>query len=282
VTKLLAIFISLLIAASGFAQIPKAKKNTYVNDNAGVLTPSEVKALNVQIHKLERLSSVQLAIVLVDKVPEEYDIEEFAYLIGRRWHVGANNKKGVIYVAAIQQRKQRLEVTKILRDKLSDERCMEVLDLIKPYFKQRDYNGGLQAMTDELSRSLISREQKAVSAQAGVPADVQAVTAASQQAKSIDNNSSDNQTSEAFAEFVVTLLFLGIPACFIAWVVRRFIRSSRESKEEAAKPKRQLRAGGVIDDSDDGDYSYTPSVSGRRISRQSIPHHQEDRVGVGR
>jgi uncharacterized protein len=151
--KSLYLLLSLLIATTTFAEIPKPKKNTYVNDFAGVLKPDEIKALNKQIHKIERLSSVQLAIVLVNKIPAEYQIEDYALLIGRKWHVG-KSKNGLVYVAAISQHKQRLEVARLLRDKLSDEQCADILTAMKPLFRQQDYNGGLNVMVNKLTYAL--------------------------------------------------------------------------------------------------------------------------------
>jgi uncharacterized membrane protein YgcG len=84
--KSLLVFLSLLIVASGFAKIPEPQKNTYVNDYAHVLSKKQVKLLNERIKKFENKTTVQLAVVLVNYVPAEYSIDEFAALIGRRWH----------------------------------------------------------------------------------------------------------------------------------------------------------------------------------------------------
>lgn len=140
----------LLIFATSFAKIPQPKKNTYVNDYAGVLTKSQIKALNVKIHKLERINNVQLAIVLVKKLPAEYDIEDFSLLIARKWQVGVN-KRGLVYVAAIKQRKQRLEVSRMLDTTFNDANNIEILDNIKPFFREADYSGGLQSLVSDIT-----------------------------------------------------------------------------------------------------------------------------------
>jgi uncharacterized protein len=155
--RYLVFIIGLLITLNSFAKIPKPKKNTYVNDFAGVLTKAEVKALNVDIHRIERLSGVQMALVLVNTLPQEYEIEDFALLIARKWRIG-KHKNGLVYVAALKQRKQRLEVAQNLVDKFTDEKSAEILNLAKPYFREQDYNGGLQAMVREISGELIKPE----------------------------------------------------------------------------------------------------------------------------
>lgn len=147
--KSLSLFILLFVAQFTLAQIPKPQKNTYVNDFAHVLTKAQKDALNVKIHAIERTTSVQMAIVLVDKLPKNYEIEDFALLIGRKWHVG-KNKNGLVYVAAIKQHKQRLEVAQKLTTMVSDSASSEMLSGIKPFFKQKDYDGGLQYLISQI------------------------------------------------------------------------------------------------------------------------------------
>jgi len=152
--KKILLLLSLFVATSSFGRIPERQKNTYVNDFAHVLSTNDVEALNAKIHRIERLSGVQMAVVLVDKVPAEYDIDEFALLIGRKWHVG-KNKNGIVYVAAIDQHKQRLELGREVTAKLSDGKSAEILDLMKPYFRKQDYNGGLDALIEALGTEVI-------------------------------------------------------------------------------------------------------------------------------
>lgn len=142
------LFLSISVFTA-FAQIPKPQKNTYVNDFAHVLTKAQVRQLNVQIHKIERTSSVQIAVVLINKLPKYYEIEDYALLIGRKWHVGTN-QNGLVYVAAIQQHKQRLEVARKLENIVTDSIAGEVLAGIKPFFREQDYAGGLQFLVGSL------------------------------------------------------------------------------------------------------------------------------------
>ncbi|PTQ98056.1 putative membrane protein YgcG [Mucilaginibacter yixingensis] len=143
----------LLFSSVAFAQIPQPQKNTYVNDFAGVLTKSQVTELNKKIFELEKTRNVQLAIVLVNKIPVVYDIQDFAVLIGKKWHVG-KNKRGIVYVAAIKQRKQRIEVASNLENVLSGDKCLSILADLKPSFKTADYNAGLQTLVTDLGNEL--------------------------------------------------------------------------------------------------------------------------------
>jgi len=188
-----------------------------------VLTKAEIKALNVEIHRIERLSGVQMALVLVNTLPQEYDIEEYALLIGRKWHIG-KNKNGLVYVAALKQRKQRLEVARNLVDKLTDDRCLEILDVTKPYFKQKDYNGGLQAMVEQLSGDLVPQSVANDETQPGTEQQANLATA-----DSTKGNGSDSEESNMFIDILAWLTVLGIPITLMALFIRWIIRMNRRN-----------------------------------------------------
>jgi uncharacterized protein len=143
----------LLIAQAAFCQIPEPGLNTYVNDFAHVLTPDQISALNAQIAGIEKNTGTQLAIVLVSEIPAAYEIEDYALLIGRKWHVG-NNKNGIVYVAAINQHKQRLQIATGLYQTLTKDRREAILDQVKPYFKKEDYTGGLSLLITQVGDAL--------------------------------------------------------------------------------------------------------------------------------
>ena len=210
--KQILLLLSLLVATASFGKIPERQKNTYVNDFAHVLSTNEVEALNAKIHRIERLSGVQMAVVLVDKIPSEYDIDEFALLIGRKWHVG-KHKDGLVYVAAISQHKQRIELGRALSDKLSDGKSAEILDLMKPYFRKEDYNGGLDAMIDAVGTEVI-------------PANTQAAAPARQQQRVVQVKEKPSTAADTFATIITAAIFIGIPVLII-WLIVRYRRNRR-------------------------------------------------------
>jgi uncharacterized protein len=206
------LLLSIFVATASFGKIPERQKNTYINDFAHVLSTNDLEALNAKIHRIERLSGVQMAVVLVDKVPAEYDIDEFALLIGRKWHVG-KHKDGLVYVAAISQHKQRIELGRGLSDKLSDGKSTEILDLMKPYFRKEDYNGGLDAMIDAVGAEVI-------------PANTQAATPARQQQRAVQVKEKPSTAADIFATIITAALFIGIPVLII-WLIVRYRRNRR-------------------------------------------------------
>ncbi|GAA4310557.1 hypothetical protein GCM10023149_05280 [Mucilaginibacter gynuensis] len=193
-----------------------------MNDFVGVLTSSEVENLNKSINTIENQTGVQFAIVLIDKLPPEYEIEDYALLIGRKWHIG-KNKNGLVYVAAISQRKQRLEVARNLEDVLTEDKCLEIMNAIKPHFKKADYNAGLAAMIEQVQSQLNVTPQRAASV---TSADVKADTKGEQAA-----SESKTEPLSGFETFLAFLIFLGIPVFAVIYLIYRINKSNRDKEE---------------------------------------------------
>jgi uncharacterized protein len=132
------------------AQIPSPLPDTYVNDLARVLTPEDLQALNEQINALEKTWSVQLAVVLIRRLPDSMDIADYARGIGRKWHASINDS-GLVYVASINQKKQRLEVATSLEGIIPDITARTITDHLKPFFRKKDYAAGLKQMVSEIN-----------------------------------------------------------------------------------------------------------------------------------
>ena len=145
------------------AQIPAPMPNTYINDVTGKLSIEQIQVLNDSISSIEKKSSVQLAVIIIDNLPESMSIEDYTLEIGRKWHVG-NARNGLVYVAALNQHKQRLEVADALQSKITDADALQITDNIKPFFRSGDYNGGLQILVQQISEKLnpILQEQIAL------------------------------------------------------------------------------------------------------------------------
>lgn len=153
----------ILLSASCFGQVPDPQPNTYINDMTGKLNMAEIQMLNESILSIEKNSSVQIAIVLLDKLPVGMSIGDYALEIGRKWHVG-NARNGLVYVAAFGDKKQRLEVADNLQHQITDLDALALTDEIKPFFRSGDYFGGLNNLLSGISKKLdpILAEQKSL------------------------------------------------------------------------------------------------------------------------
>ncbi|RKR80647.1 putative membrane protein YgcG [Mucilaginibacter gracilis] len=199
----------LLVTQTVWSQIPKPQKNTYVNDFAKVLTTDEVASLNKAIFEIEQKTSVQFAVVLVNKIPAAYEIEDYALLIGRKWHVG-KNKNGIVYVAAIQQHKQRLQIATGLDSTFTKDTRQAILGALNPYFKRTDYAGGLQLLVSQIGQTLDANLLKAPTRATSA-----AVNTAIRVSKPVPNNNA-----------VYGIIILVIVLVVVAYVIYSYKQSS--------------------------------------------------------
>lgn len=226
--KYLIYYAFLLFAASvpAIAQVPKPIPGTYVDDFANVLTTEQILQLNKQVGALERATSVQLAIVLVQALPGEMNIDDYAREIGRTWHVG-NANNGLVYVISITQHKQRLEVAKELEGSIPDVTALHILESIKPFLHKGDYFTGLFNMVQQVQLQLkpATAEQKAL----GV-------------AELKKKEAQYEEFSDQFAGALLgVLIFVGL--CWLIWylVTAKRRREAREYEEESRKSEIKSR-----------------------------------------
>jgi|RhiMetdeSRZDD1v2_1073273.scaffolds.fasta_scaffold48681_4 uncharacterized protein len=136
------LLLSLFTSAQDIPSRPNPPR--LVNDFAGVLSPGEVQQLEQQLDAYDDSTSNQIAIVLV-KTLDGYPIEEYALKILRDWGVGnKNTNNGVVLVAAIEDRKIRIEVGYGLEGAIPDITANHIIQNdIAPNFRSGDYYEGL-------------------------------------------------------------------------------------------------------------------------------------------
>lgn len=136
------LLLSLFTSAQNIPSRPNPPR--LVNDFAGVLSPGEVQQLEQQLDAYDDSTSNQIAIVLV-KTLDDYPIEEYALKILRDWGVGnKNTNNGIVLVAAIEDRKIRIEVGYGLEGAIPDITANHIIQNdIAPNFRSGDYYEGL-------------------------------------------------------------------------------------------------------------------------------------------
>ena len=148
-------FISLLLlgfclrlSAQNFPEQPNPPK--LVNDFADVLSPDQESALEQKLIAFEDSTSNQLAIVLI-KTLEGYEIADYAVQLALKWGIGSKKNNGILLLAAIDDKKIRIEVGYGLEPVITDAISKRIItNDIKPFFKQTQYYEGLDAATTDL------------------------------------------------------------------------------------------------------------------------------------
>ncbi len=125
-------------------QIPEPTGNA-VNDFAGVMDATSKQNLENILINLKRSQKIEVAVVTV-KTTEGRDIFDYALAIGRRWGVGPANdeKQGLLFLAAIDDRKAYTLVSRHLQGELTDGTVGSIQrEYLVPAFRAGNYSEGI-------------------------------------------------------------------------------------------------------------------------------------------
>jgi uncharacterized protein len=143
--KKIFLFFILLLCCLPFAaySLDVPRLQGYVNDYAGMISPSAKSKIEEELRTFEQSDSTQVVILTIPSLEGE-NIEEFSIKVAEAWKIGQQQKdNGVLFVVSKQERKIRIEVGRGLEGKLTDLMAGRIIDqVIKPRFKQGDFDGG--------------------------------------------------------------------------------------------------------------------------------------------
>lgn len=152
----------LLAAVAVLAQGPDvllsrlAKPATYVNDYAGVFSAADKAALENYVQEVQAKTTAEIAVVTLKSL-DGGDINDFATRLFEKWGIGKKGKdNGILLIAAIEDRKVRIEVGYGLEGPIPDAKAGRLLDEnVIPLFKEGNYAGGLINGTRALAALVI-------------------------------------------------------------------------------------------------------------------------------
>jgi uncharacterized protein len=117
-----------------------------VTDLTGTLGASDSALLESELALIERETGSQVAILLVDSTRPEA-IEQYAIRVAEAWQLGRGGvDDGVLILAALDDRRMRIEVGYGLEGALPDARTNRIIDgTIAPHFREGRIADGLAA-----------------------------------------------------------------------------------------------------------------------------------------
>lgn len=119
----------------------------YVNDFANVMEPSSKERLSFLLTRIEGSGAAEIAVVTIPSMEELgfADIEEAAVKLFEEWGIGKKGRdNGVLILAAIKERKVRIEVGYGLEGQIPDGAAGEIIRKgIVPFFKKQRFGEGL-------------------------------------------------------------------------------------------------------------------------------------------
>jgi len=130
-----------LVFSQSIPSVPKIIP--YVNDFVGVLTQENINSINTLASEIERNTTVEVAVLVVNST-QPYAIEEYANQVFRTNGIGQKqNNNGILIVAAIADRKWRIEVGYGLEGLINDAKAGNIgRTYLVPYFQIGEYGQG--------------------------------------------------------------------------------------------------------------------------------------------
>ena len=117
--------------------IPDATGDIYVQDKAGLLSPSEKSELIRLGRALEDGTTAQIAVLTIDSL-EGASRQEYAYVAFKKYQLGSGEEdNGVLILLAMEDREIQVEVGYGLEGALPDGKVGRILDLYAvPYLQE--------------------------------------------------------------------------------------------------------------------------------------------------
>jgi uncharacterized protein len=131
----------------------KSKPNGLVNDYVQVLSTDEKQKLEKKLVAFNKNTSTQITIVLI-KTLDGRKIEDASLELFNAWGIGqADKNNGLLILAAIDDRKLRIEVGNGLITTITNEAAAHIIaNDIVPSFKETNYFDGLNKATTSLMK----------------------------------------------------------------------------------------------------------------------------------
>src|SRR5271156_2935298 len=140
----------------------------YVNDFAGVLSPSTKYSLENLCTQVDRQAHAQIAVVTIKTLDNDQSIEEFATALEDKWKVGPKGTdRGVLMVLVMTPRRGRIEVGYGLEGILNDAKVGDIGRSMVPAAEQGDYNTAVPLGVNQIAQVIATDANVSLSTRDG-------------------------------------------------------------------------------------------------------------------
>ena len=148
--------LALAFAGAAAAEPTLPTQTGRITDEATLLKVGDRAIIDAELADLEQKSTDQLAIVTLNSL-QGYPIEDFGYLLGRKWGIGQKGKdNGILLVVAPNEHKVRIEVGRGLEPIMTDAMSSIIINhVIVPEFRKGDFAGGIKAGVRDIKAVLL-------------------------------------------------------------------------------------------------------------------------------
>ena len=204
------ILVFLLGLQFALAQIPVI--NSYITDNAGILSTATKSQLENDLRNLEKQTNgVQFVVYIENEYPKDYSLEEYTLKIAETNKIGKKgNDNGILLYIAVKDRKYRWEVGYGVESTLNSALIGRISrEYLVPNFQAGNYEQGILQAVDVTKRILLGSND----------ADIVALKNS--------NESNTKQYTIFYAIFLIIILF----------AILRFVAALRNSKKNRRSKK---------------------------------------------
>ncbi|MFI5389921.1 MAG: TPM domain-containing protein [Bacteriovoracales bacterium] len=114
-----------------------------VVDEANILSSSTKNSLESLLYRYKSDTSNQVQVLIIDSLDGD-PIEDFSIRTTDKWKLGDEKKdNGVLFLIAVKDRQMRIEVGQGLEGDLPDVLAGRIIDSVKPYFRNGNYDEGI-------------------------------------------------------------------------------------------------------------------------------------------
>ncbi|MDQ2833516.1 MAG: TPM domain-containing protein [Acidobacteriota bacterium] len=125
----------------------------YVNDFAGVLSPSTRASVESLCTSVDRQAHAQIAVVTIKTLDNDQSIEEFATALEDKWKVGPKGTdRGVLMIFVMTPRRGRIEVGYGLEGILNDAKVGDIGRSMVPAAQAGDYNTAIPLGVQQIAQ----------------------------------------------------------------------------------------------------------------------------------
>ncbi len=137
-------FVFFLVTEAALSALTVPQLKGYVNDYAGLLSPSEEQQISQLFSNINQKTSDQGALLIIPALNGE-SIESFSMKVAEKWKLGTAGKdNGFLILLAMKEKKVRIEVGYGLEELMTDAKSGYIIrEIIIPEFKKGNFANGL-------------------------------------------------------------------------------------------------------------------------------------------
>jgi uncharacterized protein len=219
-TLLFLVSVVMLPAQSTVESIPNQKliNGSYVSNPDEILDATTVFQLDTLLASLEKRTTAQVAVVIVESIGEQ-DIVDFAQMLFTTWGIGNKERdNGLLVLLVKDQRTVRFHTGYGLEGILPDITCKRIQrEVMVPEFKNENYNAGILAGVQEVSKVLTNPDY------------------------AVELAEPESDTTSNWSGFTILLLVFVAPAALIVYIVKAVSGNFADSKKVVYTPYPEMR-----------------------------------------